>query len=285
MPPCFSRKYMRKIALLGTSPTSLKAPIDDESWEIWGVSARAAHITRADRWFELHRLDGESPEFQKAWREQVGKSMGDTPLYMIWPEQDLAKNVVLYPVDRMIARFGSYFMSSTFSWMWAMAIDELRPLDGDPVEGEIGVWGVDMEYGSEYTQQRSGFRHFIQLAKFAGIPVTRMVSSGLAYDPVPYPMWQDDPLLNKLEKRTKDTEDHITALEEGLQKTHSMITANRSIVQGLQRFGNKEAPAEIERLNQECEQLVSDSAGMSKDIVLYRGQREEQGWLADYLSA
>ena len=276
---------MRKIALLGTGTTSTKAPIKDESWEIWSVSARAAHVTRADRWFELHRLDGESEEFQKAWREQVGKSMGDTPLYMIWPEPDLAKNIIPYPVDRMAARFGTYFMSSTFSWMWAMAIDELRPLDGDPVEGEIGFWGVEMEYGTEYAQQRAGFRHFSALAKFANIPVTMLVSGGLAYDPVPYPMWQDDPLLNKLEKRTHATEKEITNLDELIAKNRAMITSNRSIVQGLQQFGNDKAPAEIERLNRECETLVENSARMSKDVVLLRGQREEQGWLADFLAA
>ena len=233
---------MRKIALLGTSATSQQAPFDDESWEIWGVSARASHVIRADRWFELHRLDGEPEAFQQAWREQVGQSMGDTPLYMIWPEPDLARNIVTYPVDRIVSRFGSYFLTSTFAWMWAMAIDELRPLDGPPVDGEMGYWGVDMEYGSEYVEQRAGFRHFKELARFVGIGITQLNTSGLAYDPVPYPMWQDDPLINKLEKRTGISEENITTLEEERLRTQKLITANRSIVQALEKFGNDDAP-------------------------------------------
>ena len=87
----------------------------------------------------------------------------------------------------------------------ALAIAELRPKDGPPVEGEIGIWGVEMEHGTEYREQRVGFRHFIDLAKEIGIPVTRLVSGGLAYEPVPSPFWQDDPLLSKLAKRTQET--------------------------------------------------------------------------------
>lgn len=191
-------KKPRRIALVGTAPSSVHAPFNDESWEIWGVGFRGAHVTRATRWYEIHRLDGESPEWAAEWRAHV--KTHDCPIWMFYPE-NLGPEVIEYPVGRISKRFGTFFQTSTFSWMAAQAIDELRPLDGDPVEGEIGFWGVDMEYGTEYAQQRAGLRHFVEIARFAGIKVTRLATSGIAYDPTPYPLIQDDPLLQKIAHR------------------------------------------------------------------------------------
>ena len=274
---------MRKIALVGTSGSANQAPFNDQRFEIWGVSSRGKYVTRATRWFELHRIDGEEADWAKKWRETVRGFIEDTPLYMFYPEPDLAKNIVEYPHAHITARFGTYFMTSTFSWMMALAIDELRPFNGDPIDGEISIFGVDMEYGTEYVQQRAGFRHFIDLARFAGIVITRLASSGLAYEPIPYPMLQDDPLLNKLLLRTKQSEEKITELDKLILKTRTMIAHNRAIVQGLQRYGGEGAPDEIQRLNRECENLVSQSAMISKDIVHWQATCEEQGWIRDYL--
>ena len=154
-------KLPRKIALVGTSPTGESAPYHDDTWEIWGVSQRAKYVTRANRWFEIHRLDGEPRHFQEEWRASMraflnNKTTKPIPLYMMYPETGLTGNVIQYPVDAMIARFGAYFMTSSFAWMMAMAIDELRPLNGRKVNGEIGIYGVEMEYGTEYRKQRVG---------------------------------------------------------------------------------------------------------------------------------
>lgn len=274
---------MRNIAMIGTAKSADQAPYHDETWEIWGVSTRQKCVTRATRWFELHRLDGEDREWAKDWRAAVGKFIGDTPLYMLYPEPGLAPNMIVYPHEAIVDRFGTYFMTSTFSWMMAMAIDELRPLDGEPVDGRIAIYGVDMEYGTEYAQQRAGFRHFMDLARFAGITVTRLVASGLAYEPIPYPMWQDDPLLNKVAQRSAASEAKITELDTVIRHTRTMIAQNRSIVLGLERYGGENAPEEIARLHQEYERLMDTSADISKEIVHYEATREEQGWLTDYL--
>lgn len=269
--------------MIGTASSGAKAPFEDESWEIWGVSSRAKYVTRADRWFELHRLDGEDKEWAGKWREAVKVFIKDTPLYMIYPEPELAKNIIQYPHEKITARFGTRFLTSTFSWMMAIAIDELRPLNGTPVEGKIAIYGVDMEYGSEYAQQRAGFHHFIDLARFAGISVSNLVASGMAYEPVPYPMWQDDPLLSKLELRISESEGKITELDGLIRRTRTMIAQNVAIQQALSRYGNGESGEEIKRLGKEYEDFMDTSANLSKDIVYWEAIREEQGWTRDYL--
>jgi hypothetical protein len=274
---------MRKIAFVGTARSADQAPFDDETWEIWGVSQRGKYVTRATRWFELHRLDGEDADWAGKWRECVRGFIADTPLYMFYPEPGLATNQVTYPVDHITGRFGTYFMTSTFAWMLALAIDELRPLDGEATDGEIAIFGVDMEYGTEYAQQRAGLRHFLALAAFAGIEVKLLAATGLSYEPVPYPFWQDDPLLNKLDLRTRESEEKITDFDEQLRHTRTMIAQNVAIRQGLERYGGDQAPAEIERLAAENDALLETSAALSKHIVHWEATREEQGWLKDYL--
>ena len=140
----------RKIALIGTAPSGKDGPYNDISYEIWGVASRLSYVTRADRWFELHRLAGEPPAFQEGWRKDIKKFSGDIELVMLYPEPDLGPRVTAYPYQRIVDRFGTYFMTSSFAWMMALAIDEMRPSGGKPVDGEIGIWGVDMEYGTEY---------------------------------------------------------------------------------------------------------------------------------------
>ena len=246
---------------------------------------RAAYVTRATRWFELHRLDGETKAWAEQWRKAIRVFSHDVELIMFYPEPDLGPHVSTYPHERITARFGTYFMTSSFAWMMALAIDELRPLNGDPIDGEIAIFGVEMEYGTEYRQQRAGFRHFIDLAKVLGIKVTVMASGGLAYEPVPYPFWQDDPLLNKLELRSEDTRNKITTFDESIRHTRTMIAQNRAVmleVELSKKKGYRRAKR-MEELNKETEALLQMSAQLSKDIVMAEAANEEQQWLSDYL--
>jgi hypothetical protein len=167
--------------------------------------------------------------------------------------------------------------------MMAMAIDELRPLNKEPVEGELAIYGVDMEYGTEYAQQRAGFRHFIEVARILGIPVTRLNSTGLSYEPVPYPMWQDDPLLCKLELRQSLSRRKLDELDVTIRHTRTMIAQNKAVIEALGKYAN--TADEIERLETELADLMQCSAAISKDIVHWTAVNEEQDWLHGYLQA
>lgn len=271
---------VRKIAFVGTASSGAKAPYDDPSWEIWGVSARPEYVTRATRWFEIHRLDGEPQDWANAWRESVRTFSKDVELMMFYPEPDLGPNVVKYPVDRIVDRFGTFFMSSTFAWMMALALDEVK---ASGVRAEFAVYGVDMEYGTEYAQQRAGFRHFVALARDRGIPVHMLASTGLAYDPVPYPMWQDDPLLNKLELRHTETQRRLQTLNESLRRTRTLIAQNVAVTDELRRLGGHSG--RLAELASEHKSLMETSASLSKEIVHWDAINSEQDWLADYLKA
>lgn len=274
----------RKIALVGTASSGNRAPYGDPSYEIWGVSRRADYVTRADRWFELHRLDGEPEEWAAQWRETLRDFSENIPeLWMMYPEP-LHKNVVHYPYDRIVGRFGTFFMTSTFSWMMALAIDELRPEKGKPVNGTISIFGVDMEYGTEYRQQRTGFRHFVDLARYAGIPVERLADGGLAYEPVPYPMWQDDPLLQKNNLRRKESLRRLEELDETRNRTKRLYVEDNAILSELDRMDDDyDIEARAEDLKKEMRGLDSVLTQTEKDIATLRGQYEEQCWLDDYL--
>lgn len=265
---------MRRIALVGTAPSGVDAPYDDESWEIWGVSARMEYVTRATRWFEIHRLDIRDREWVAKWRAAIKIYAAETPLYMMYPEPDLSDNVRVYPVDHILARFGGFFMTSTFSWMMAMAVDELRPESGEPVEGEIGIWGVDMEHGTEYISQRAGFRHFCAVAKIMDIKVTMLLTTGLVYEPLPYPMWQEDPLINKVTMLRDKSFEHMKSLDRQMAQTRRLIDQNAYAVQVLEEIGELDTheneimrESKIEQYKKQTAALVATSAQLSEDIV------------------
>lgn len=270
--------------MVGTAASAVDAPYHDESWELWGVSARGNYFSRADRWFELHRLDGEPREWRAKWREMLKGFVKDTNLYMLYPEFDLGPTVTTYPEKYIVDRFGTYFLTSTFAWMMALAIAELRPSVGEDVDGEIALYGVDMEYATEYRQQRAGLRHFLDMARAMGIGVSRLANGGLSFEPVPYPMWQDDPMVQKMKLRGAESKSKLEEIDKALMSTRTMISQNRAIKQALQVYGNEGAPEEIKRLDEEYEALLDVSSTFSKDSVHWQATYEEQAWLLDYIS-
>lgn len=277
---------MRKIALVGTASSRAHAPVHDEGWEIWGLAARGDQIPRADRWLELHRLDGEPKEWADTWRNTIKEFSGDCEILMLYPEPDLGPKVAAYPVDRITQRFGTYFLSSSFSWAMALAIDEMAPNGTVAEKGcEIGIWGVDMEYGTEYREQRNGFRHFIDLARVLGISIARLASGGLSFEPVPYPFIQDDPLLNKLALRLHQTKAQLDEFNHSLRLTRSMIAQNNALIQEIEGMTEGyDRGKRLKELEKETVALLSTSAKLSKDITSAEGAYGEQQWLKDYLT-
>ena len=191
----------RKISIVGTADSGEHAPWNDMSWEIWAVGGPMPWESRYTRWYDVHRNTGNGEQWCDNWRALIKDFEGDPDIWMHYPLPGFGDRVHQYPVEAISKRFGTYFMTSSFAWMMAQAIDELRPLDGEDVSGEIGLFGIDMEAGTEFFTQRDGTRHFIELACFVGIPVTRLAASGIVNDPVPYPERIDDPLLNKIDVR------------------------------------------------------------------------------------
>ena len=275
-----------KIAMVGTAASGKHAPWNDSSYKIWGVSSRAVYVTRADRWFELHNLNGEPQEWADQWRAILKTSMVGVPIYMLYPEPDLGE-VVRYPHEEIVERFGTFFMQSTFSWMMALAIHELAPPGQFAEPGtEIAIFGVDMEYGTEYVSQRHGFRHFVEVAKALGIRVTRLTSSGMSYEPVPYPMIQDDPLLAKLEMRSADVHNNLVTLNSSLLAAQDMRATIRGSLNVLAQIGTEgfDPVAQRKALESQFDSTDTLIQKLSKDMVANEAIASEQNWLKDYLS-
>ena len=137
-----------KIALLGSAASVHRAPFKDSrftafvqgrlpdaqrahglvpgDWDIWGCSPGCwAVIPRATRWFEVHRWEPDQPWFSSEYRTFLQRFKG--PVYTGAPVDDIPSHVV-YPIDRMEARFASYFFTSSLALMLAMAIDTIEQI-------------------------------------------------------------------------------------------------------------------------------------------------------------
>lgn len=166
----------RKIAILGTTPSRMQAPIDDPSWEIWTIGPGGKDTHRWDRLFEIHNVWPES------FAEYIDDLKAVEPPQQVWtmqPLADCAANVV-YPKEQILERFGKrMWFSSSISYCIALAIYEGAT--------DIGLWGIDLESGEEYISQFVGCAHFLDVAVLLGINVHLPPACGLLRDLTPYP--------------------------------------------------------------------------------------------------
>lgn len=291
----------RHICMVGTAASRVSAPVSDPSVEIWGVSSRG-NLARADRWFELHPIDytfekeGEPDEWRKILSEFT---KGVPELWMMFPEPNLHEKVVVYPLEAVKARFGTDHMGSTFSWMMAIAIMELAPIDPDGTRhfaepgSKISIYGVDMEYGSEYEEQRKGFKAMMTVARQLGIAVNNVLAGGLIYEPIPYPMWQLDPLISKWDRRIKASEAAIAQLNDGIILTRESILKAEGALDEIRMMDAADAVAEamkdednppkpydkderIKFLNEHLKQLKQAAMKISTDLVGHSAANDEQ---------
>lgn len=195
----------RKIAICGfASSTRGMIPIDDPSWEIWGMNQLYRHIPRADRWFDMHwnwnteLVPGTDHE---GWIRNCG-----IPVYMIEAHPDLP-TTVRYPIHQLIAEYTDYFTSSVAE-MLALAIWEIDQkvaarLDAEWQAGDvqvhpnlptlwmkrrtelyaeytIGLFGIDLVVGEEYEWQKACAEFWIGVAALGrGISVVIPPQSAL----------------------------------------------------------------------------------------------------------
>lgn len=165
----------KKIALVGfASSTKGMAPFDDPEWAIVGMNQLSRHIPRGDAWFEIHKdyLDACVPGTDHdAWLRDCG-----LPILMTSRLPHLPTSCA-YPIDRLIAKFGLDYFTSTVAYMFAWVVDyidqrveaQLKASPGNGLasahdvvqlarscyrEWTFGVFGIDLIVGEEYTYQK-----------------------------------------------------------------------------------------------------------------------------------
>lgn len=151
-------KRSNKVAVLGFAGSTLnEAPVNDQSWEVWGLNQLWMQLPRYDLWFDLHpRWHTYTDARHFEWLKQQTK-----PILMQDHFHDIPCSVA-YPKEDILRIFGTYFTSS-IAWMLALAIAQKYQT--------IGIWGVDMLGDGEYAFQRACCDYYIGLARGAGIDV------------------------------------------------------------------------------------------------------------------
>ena len=192
------------IAIIGSAPSSVRlGPYQNKNWSVWGCSPGvygAIPHGSSNVWFEIHRWEPPQPgdpgnHANKPWfsPEYVQfLTAQEDPQLPAGPNPDVdnpvpsLKNGWRFPFEDYIAKYGSYFFTSSMAWMLAHAIELLAPRAAAGEKVQIGLWGVDMAALSEYNLQRPGCQHFIGLAKHMGIEVILPPESDLLQPPTLY---------------------------------------------------------------------------------------------------
>lgn len=238
-----------RIAVLGSAGSLPKAPFRNEeyskwaqgksesaarahaqvdgNWDLWGCSPGCWAVSpRFTRFFELHRWEPGAPWFSPEYCQFLRDFNG--PVYTGGAIPEI-KNATLYPVDRIEEKFSSYFLTSSLALMMALAIDEIEQIrearvgkatlpagidaseltkqDSDDV---IGLWGVDMAAGDEYSYQRPGCQFFVLEAMRRGIGVYLPPESDLMRPLPVYGMSEWDHNYIKLTSRARELSQAMT---------------------------------------------------------------------------
>lgn len=209
-----------KIAIVGTAPSSrLLAPFSDATWKIWGCSPGNMNVLpRADAWFEIHGnlLWPECKSYGEpyiAWLKQQ-----QIPIYM--QDQSLVPNATTFPKDELVAEFGPYFFTSSFSWMMAFAIRQGAK--------EIALYGIDMASRDEYILQRPGAYFFFHQAAQRGIKIYAPHESDIMQPPGLYGFSEVTPFGRKVLARITEIKDRLN----GMRSQRDQLVHNITYLEG-----------------------------------------------------
>jgi hypothetical protein len=146
---------VRKIAIVGNSPTRTQAPFEDSSWEIWGLNHLISYYPRIDLHFDVHDTSwvGTDNKYYDFIVSNKEKSL-------LTGTDKRFKECSIYPKDKIIEKYGDYFTCG-ISWMIAYAIEQ-NPTD-------IGVWGVDCNTNTEYVEQLGSILYLLGMVRGTGI--------------------------------------------------------------------------------------------------------------------
>ena len=126
-----------KVCIYGAGLGRDEAPLDDPCWTVWALNLvppldRQGRV-RADAWWDIHQREAQTADDLR-WIARC-----PVPIYVPADLLDASPLAVRYPIERVEAAYGSYFVC-TFAYQIALAL----------LEGfrEIGLYGVELAYGT-----------------------------------------------------------------------------------------------------------------------------------------
>lgn len=232
-----------KIALIGSAPSSLGlAPFGQPGWSIWGCSPGVYYqCGNPNAWFELHRWEPPvigvpsrqkqwfSPEYV-AWMAQRNPATCPVWMYEAVPEIPASRAL---PVDELVAKYGSYFFTSSLAWMIACAIEDILEERSKikaglmPAHGQrdtIGLWGVDMAATEEYGYQRAGCQQLLLLAADLDIEIVVPPESDLLRPMPLYGISESSHWMIKLTARKAELEARLAANQNALKAAEHSVS-------------------------------------------------------------
>jgi hypothetical protein len=222
-------KRHRRIAILGFAETVKDAPVNDPTWELWGMNGfwRAAKpdfgITvpeeRYSAWFDMHTVEysreyGKRAGFGDAQVEWLAKPH-PFPIYMLTAHESLPA-VRRFPIEEVIASTGRDYFTSTVAYAIALAasMEDVA---------EIGLWGIDLAHDTEYAEQRPCAEYHLALAEGRGIKVTLHPKSALMRQLHRYGYEEQHPLLEELRSGlVKQRDGLVKAMNEDHAKVETL---------------------------------------------------------------
>ncbi len=199
-----------KVALIGTAdPTRGMAPYDDKKFEIWAVAVAATYqdVKRIDALFELHPSGywEQDPNVKKRLA-----AVKDIPIYMIEAQDDIPASVT-FPIEE-VSQYRKYFTSS-IALMIAFAFHSYKAT-GKPKE--VGLYGIHMDAGEEYQEQRPCCEYWLARMEEAGMKVTLPDGGGLMLAKHVYGFEDYNPLSWELQQR-------VFAIQGGVNQSNNEL--------------------------------------------------------------
>lgn len=201
----------KKVAIVGFAQSTLEqAPVNDDTWEIWGLNRLWQVLPRWDVWFDIHPMSYIRTDQQYlSWLME----QRDKPILMQAHTPTIPCSVP-YPKEEIKQFFGTYFTSS-IAWMLALAIAQKYPV--------IGLWGVDMLGDGEYEYQRACVDYYVGFARGAGIEVVIPQDSACARGQDLYGYDHVEPFKTRRITRLKKREKVLTVQRDKVLRDLMMI--------------------------------------------------------------
>ena len=287
-------KKEKKIAILGTTPTRMAGPINDESWEIWTIGPGGKDHHRWDRLFETHTtwpedfgaLDDKKKSYlddlSQVKKPQIVHTIVDMRRQLVeWAynlghdEKWLNQNIRgKWPAQIVIDREGLFkkyrrmWFSTSICYAVAMAIEEGAT--------DIGCWGIDLESGEEYIAQHWGCAYFLDLARLAGVNLHFPPGSGLTRDINPYPDCYETHLALTLEKKAAWLDTMLKQAEPEHQAAMADVSRIEGAIMTLEQVvadPSKAKPEEIEGLKRQLVTANSKVGQLTANINHLKGEK------------
>jgi hypothetical protein len=275
----------RKIAILGTTPSRMQAPLEDDEWEIWTIGPGGKDAHDWDLLFEVHNTWPEDfkdylRDLSKVKKPRMVVTLGDVQeLIERWVNEhgkdekhrrELRKHVsgkwsaaISMPKELLFQKYARrMWFSSSISYCMAMAI-ERKPTD-------IGLWGIDLESGEEYISQHVGCAHFIDLARSHGISIHMPAGCGLERDISPYPDRYETHLALTLEKKHQWLSGAIGQLEPQLEAARMDQYRQEGAILAMKSM---QAPEEhIKKAEENLQQINARYASIGANMNHLKGE-------------